>query len=345
MTQGDPERRASRSEPITRRVGVVVPARNAGQLLGECLAAIRAQTHRPVRIVISVAPSEDDTAAIAHQAADELVWVIENPSGDRASGINAALTHMADADCVAMVDAQARLAPDYLERALAALERHRADVAGGPMRPEGRTAIGQAMAVALQSPFGIGDSQFHFAGEPREVDSVYLGVYRARVFEIVGRYNAALLRTEDDDMNARIRAAGMRVWLDPTIRSTYFCRDSLAEIWQQYHGYGYWKVALASVRPDAVRPRHVVPAALVLTLVVGVALLAVPVWLLPVLVVGYAAGAVAAALASPAGSLRARLLFPVVVLVMHLAYGLGSLRGAVAWRSLQRRARGGRSDA
>ena len=333
-----------RSGSEAGRVAVIIPARNAAGLLTGCLATIRAQTLQPVRVVIAVAPSDDDTATVARQYADEFVHVVENPAGDRGSALNAALSLTTDADCVAMVDVQSRLAPDYIERALGALERHHADVAGGPMRPQGRTPIGQAMAVALRSPFGIGDSQFHFTGGPREVDSVYLGVYRTHVFDIVGRYNTALLRTEDDDMNARVRAAGLRIWLDPDIRSTYLCRDSLADIWRQFYGYGYWKVALATVRPDALRVRHFLPAAFVVAILGGVVVLPRVAWPLTALLGVYAAVAVSAAILAR-GPLRARCLFPLVAMVMHLAYGFGSLRGALAWRSLQRHASAGPSGA
>src|SRR5688500_17335782 len=124
------------------------------------------------------------------------------------------------------------------------------------------------MAAALRSPFGVGDSQFHFAGAARDVDSVYLGVYRADVLRRVGRYNVALLRTEDDDLNTRIRMAGFRIRLDPAIRSAYRCRETLGAIWRQYFGYGYWKVALATIRSGALRARHAVPAAFVVGLAV-----------------------------------------------------------------------------
>src|SRR5205823_5556409 len=136
--------------------------------------------------------------------------------------------------------------------------------------------------------FGSGGSQFHLDGEPREVESVYLGVYRARTFNRVGWYNPALLRTEDDDLNWRIRDAGLRIWLDPAIRSTYLCRDTLGGVWRQYHAYGLWKVALATLRPGAIHPRHLVPAAFVLALI-GAAVISLSWWwpALPLLLAVY----------------------------------------------------------
>jgi succinoglycan biosynthesis protein ExoA len=323
------------------RVGVLLPARNAGSLLLDCLAAVQRQTRAPDEVLVVVGPSADDTASVAHRLAGPTVHVLDNPAGDRGSAINVALA-ASNSDVVAIVDAQARIGPDYLERALAVMERIDAAVVGGPMRPVGRTPIGRAMAAALQSPFGIGDSQFHFAGTAREVESVYLGVYRASVFTSVGGYNPALLRTEDDDLNWRVRAAGLRIWLDPAIHSTYLCRDSLGAIWRQYHGYGYWKVALATMRPGAIRMRHLVPAVFVLALLGAMLVSIIASWpVLPLLVGAYVVAAVVAGAVTPADGLVARLLFPLVTLTMHVAYGTGTLRGLLAWSRLRSLVRDG----
>jgi succinoglycan biosynthesis protein ExoA len=317
------------------RVAVVLPVRDAESLLPDCLGTVTSQTRAPDEVFIVVGPSDDGSMALATRLAGPSYVVRDNPAGDRGSAINIALDETR-ADVVAMVDVRARLAPDYLETALMALEQHAADVVGGPMRPRGHSAIGRAMAMALQSPFGIGDSRFHFAGKAREVESVYLGVYRTRAFARVGRYSPVLLRTEDDDMNARIREAGFQIWLDPAIRSTYLCRESLAAVWRQYHGYGYWKVALAAARPGAIRLRHLAPAAFVLALLAA-AVTSVIWWspALPVVVVLYFLTGWTAALLAPGGGAVARLLFPFVTLTMHLAYGTGTLMGLLAWPRLR----------
>jgi succinoglycan biosynthesis protein ExoA len=323
------------------RVAVLIPARNAEKLLRECVAAVRGQTFPPDAVVIVVAPSDDGTEREAELLAGGVTRVLDNPAGDRASGLNLALDDV-DADLVAMVDAQATLAPDYLEAAVRVLSDSAVAVAGGPMRPQGRSPVGRAMAVALRSPFGVGDSQFHFAGAARDVDSVYLGVYRADVLRRVGRYNVALLRTEDDDLNTRIRMAGFRIRLDPAIRSAYRCRETLGAIWRQYFGYGYWKVALATIRSGALRPRHAVPAAFVVGLAVT-SFLALAGWWLPLAIIGGAwlALAVAAAVVAPADGPDARLLFPVVALTMHVAYGIGTLAAITSLRRLRAIVRAG----
>jgi cellulose synthase/poly-beta-1,6-N-acetylglucosamine synthase-like glycosyltransferase len=320
------------------RIEVIVPARNAGHLLADCLATIDAQTVRPTKVHLSVAPSLDDTAVLAATLAadDPAVVVHENAAGDRASGLNLALAALADdTEAVAMVDAQSRLAPDYLERAAEVLTSTGAAVVGGPMRPVGLTEVGRGVAAALTSPAGVGDSSFHFEGEARDADSVYLGIYRRAVFDDVGPYDPTLLRTEDDDLNARIRARGGRIRLDPAIRSTYLGRQTLPALFRQYQGYGHSKVALAAVRPDAIRPRHLVPASLVAAFVAaGIVSL---VWwrpALPLLAAVYALPLLVVAMLTRGLSTTSRLAMAGALAAMHWGYGLGSWQAILArvWR-------------
>ena len=323
------------------KVAVVVPVRDGAATLRDCLRAIHLQTRPPDELWIVVGPSSDGTMEIAAEIGGDEATVLPNPAGDRGSALNLAI-FKSSADVFAFVDAQAVVEPRYLESVLAVLESSGASCVGGPMRPLGRNAIGQALAAALTSPFGIGDSQFHYVGAASDVESVYLGAYRAEVIRSIGGYNERLLRTEDDDLNARLREAGHRIHLDPTIGSTYLCRTDLGAIWRQYAGYGYWKVALATVRPDAIRPRHLVPAVFVTGLAVSVvAFIAGRPWALRLAAAAYAVTGLAFAARDPSLGVRARVLFPLVTLAMHAGYGVGSLRAILDWRRLASAARAG----
>jgi glycosyltransferase involved in cell wall biosynthesis len=318
------------------RVDVIIPARDAAALIPDCLQSVEAQTHPPGAILVVVGPSRDGSLEVARAAAalDPRIRVSENPPGDRASALNIALDALdPDVEAVAMVDAQSRLAPDYIERSEHVLAKTGAAVVGGPMRPVGRGIFGRAIAAALSSPIGVGDSSFHFEGQARDVDSVYLGVYRRSALDAAGRYDPTLLRTEDDDMNARIRAAGGRIHLDPAIRSTYLGRQTLSALFRQYLGYGHWKVALAAKRPDAIRPRHLVPALFVAALV-GAGLVSVQVWppALPLFVLAYFLALAMVGLFTAHVPLASRLVFPVAVATMHVGYGLGSWQAILLGR-------------
>ena len=148
-----------------------------------------------------------------------------------------------------------------------------------------------------------------------------------------GSYDPRLLRTEDDDMNARIRATGGRIRLDPSIRSTYIGRQTLGALFRQYHGYGYWKVALAAKRRDAIRARHLVPAAFVLALALAAAVSLVA-WppALPLLIALYLAVLALVGLAMVKLPLQSRLLFPLAAAAMHLGYGIGTWQALLQGR-------------
>ena len=88
------------------KIAVVIPVRNAERLLRDCVGAIRGQTYPPDAVVIVVAPSDDATQREADLLAGGVTRVLDNPAGDRASGLNRAIDEV-DADLIAMVDAQA----------------------------------------------------------------------------------------------------------------------------------------------------------------------------------------------------------------------------------------------
>jgi len=296
-----------------------------------------AQTRPPDAVIIVVGPSSDGTRAVAAKLAANFGGgkVLDNPAGDRASGLNLALA-VIDAGTVALVDAQVLLDNRYLENGLAALAESGAGVVGGPMKAVGRSVVGRAIAAALGSRVGIGNRRFVPGGDAGPVDAVNLGIYRRSTFAAVGGFNTGLLRTEDDDMFARMRAGGIAIWFDPSIRSIYFCRDSIPRLAHQFFGYGYWKVALATIRHKALAPRHLAPAGLVMLVLTSVLTTlvrwrpAVLITLIPYMLALMASGMRSVHLRWPE-----RLLVPIAIGTMHISYGAGSIIGVVRWKKLR----------
>src|SRR5690606_677743 len=142
-----------------------------------------------------------------------------------------------------------------------------ADVAGGPIETRGHGAIGRAIALAMSSRFGIGDTAFRDpSASLQETDSVPYGAYRRSVFERVGNLAEDIDRGEDDEFNYRVRDAGGRIVLSPEIRSTYYCRDTFPALARQYWNYGIAKAEVLRRHPGRLRARHLVPSALVAAL-------------------------------------------------------------------------------
>jgi cellulose synthase/poly-beta-1,6-N-acetylglucosamine synthase-like glycosyltransferase len=128
-----------RPRPAVRhagRVAVVVPAHDEALLIADTVAALRAQTFARERfeVVVVADNCSDDTAAIAARAGAR---VLERTDPER-RGKGYALRHAMQAllaepqppDAIAVVDADTRPDPDFLERVVAAYEAG-ADAAQG----------------------------------------------------------------------------------------------------------------------------------------------------------------------------------------------------------------------
>jgi hypothetical protein len=184
----------------------------------------------------------------------------------------------------------------------------------------------------------VGASGFRTAaGEtaPRPADAIFNGCWRREVFDRVGLFNEQLQRSQDIEFSARIRAAGGRLVLLPAIESRYYISGELLPFWRQSWTNGVW--ALLPARYLGRLPvglRHLAPLAFVLTLVAaGVAAMAAPgwAWLPEAVVAAYLAANLAASIevAWKERNPALAVLAPVAFASLHLAYGAGSLWGAL----------------
>lgn len=318
-------------------VSVVIAVRNEADAVVPCLDAIAAQTYPRVEVLVVDGESADGTAARLRTwsaVTGRVVTVLRNPRGDTPSSFNLGI-RWARGSLILILGARARLAPDFLAEAVAALAHTGADAVGGVVRtrPGGETAIARAIALAQRSPFGVGDARYRYAAAAGEVDTINYGVYRREVFERIGLFDESLQWVEDDELNYRLRDSGGRLVLDPRMEVDYLARPSLGALWRQRFNWGQAKPRVARRLPRQMRLRHIIPAAFVLGLTFGLS-----VWplggfaRLPLALIAgaYAAGSSVATvrLGHRQGWRPEFALVPLAFLTMHLAYGLGTLAGA-----------------
>lgn len=308
----------------------VLAVRNEEADLATTVASIRGQTGGTGPIAIAVAPSDDDTWGIAQVLAadDPQVSVVDNPAGWVSHGLNRAIA-ATDAEFVVRVDGHCILPPNYTSLAVEALDRTDADVVGGIQSAEGAVGAQQAVAVAMSSRLGVGNSRFHYGGAEGPSDTVYLGVFRRSALVRVNGFDETLLRNQDYELNWRIRDTGGLVWLVPSMVVTYRPRPSLGALASQYRQYGTWKRVMLGRHPRSLKARQLVAPAMVVGVTATTAYAAwieQARWLLPGAAYGAAvvAGGLAAGRGTPAAS---RIRVPAALAVMHWAWGLGFLFG------------------
>ena len=209
-----------------------------------------------VQVVVADGMSDDGTRAVVDELARahprHTVEIVDNPGRIVPTGFNAALAR-ARGEVIVRVDGHTIIAPDYVAECVAALASSGADNVGGRMDAVGSGPVGEAIAIATSSPFGVGNSHFHYAHGQRWVDTVYLGAWPREVFGRIGSFDPEMVRNQDDEFNYRLTSAGGRILLTDRIRSRYFSRASLRTVFRQYRQYGTWKVRVLQKHPRRMR--------------------------------------------------------------------------------------------
>jgi glycosyltransferase involved in cell wall biosynthesis len=258
--------------------------------------------------------------------------IVDNPARWVSHALNLCI-RAARGDLIVRVDCHSRYPRDYLRRCVTAAEETGADNVGGVFVARGRTPTERAVACAMDSPFGGIHWTRHASPDRVEVDTVPYGAFRPEAFHRAGLFDESLVRNQDDEFNLRLRLAGGRIVLDPSIRIFYTPRGSLARVWRQYYQYGLWKIPVMRKHGRVLSARSLAPAAFVCSLVALAALapwFGPAAWLLAGQVGAYSAGALGFGVAALRRRGEPWRLLPRVLAVFptfHLAYGVGMLAG------------------
>ena len=327
------------------RVTVVIPARNEREAIRHCLDSIQRQTETRLQIVVVDGSSDDGTQEAVKEIAaeDPRVELIDNPHRTVPYALNLALA-AARADLLVRVDAHATVPPEYVARAADLLESGDWGGVGGVKRGVGVTHAGKAISAAMASPFGVGGSTYHYGTRRKEVEHVPFGAYPVHVAREVGGWGEEFTVNQDFEFDHRVRAAGYPILFDPSLVIDWECRQSIRDLFKQYQRYGKGKVKVALRHPDSVKPRHLIPPALVLYSVgaVGVSLLSGRGLRGATIALGPYVAALLLASARSSSSVDdpvARSYLPLAFASMHVGWGIGfwqGLGGELASRRVRR---------
>jgi hypothetical protein len=223
------------------------------------------------------------------------------------------------------MDAHSTVGPEYVGAAVARLREGRWGGVGGRKDGTGSTPAGRAIAAALSSRFGVGGSVYHHGDTEQEVDHIPFGAYPTDLVRQLGGWDERLVANEDFEFDHRLRSTGAVLLFDPSIRIAWKSKQSVGELYRQYHRYGRGKVDVARLHPRSLRLRHLLPPLLVPYLAAAAATGLRRPGAAAVMVAPYAAAVAAASVQTARGLAdpRARRLVPAAFLAMHLGWGLG----------------------
>ena len=319
-------------------ISICVVALNEEGYIRSLLADILNQDfpHEQTEIVLIDSGSSDNTKAImedfANDHRDEYIGVkvLDNPKGIQSAGWNVAIKSFS-CDALIRIDAHTSIPSDFVSKNVNNLVS--GEFVSGGKRPcliEEKTPWKETLLDAENSLFGSGIAVSRHSNEKRYVKSMFHAAYKREVFESVGLFNEALLRTEDNEMHYRIRKHGYKLLYDPSIVSYQYARNSLRKMIKQKYLNGYWIGLTSLICPKCLSLYHFAPFVFVSCLAASVVSAFFNVWIPLAALLGlYLLFAVS-------NSILARLkkqfnptsfFLPILFFILHFSYGVGTFVG------------------
>lgn len=242
-------------------VSIIIPVLNEERYISECLDSLIAQSYPTelMEIIIVDGCSADKTVEICKNYIFKAnIRILTNKNKKTTYGLNIGIDN-AVGKYIIRIDAHAKYNWDYVKKCVFYLDTMDIDNVGGVAETRGKGKIGNAIAHMVSSKFGVGGSAFRTNGESGYVDTVPFGAFRRELFDKIGKFNHNLPRSEDNDINARIRDAGGKIWLANDIHFIYYCRDTIKGILKMALQNGNALFRTLKENPKAMSIRHFIP--------------------------------------------------------------------------------------
>jgi glycosyltransferase involved in cell wall biosynthesis len=318
-------------------VSLVIIALNEEKSLPKLLQDIQSQTfeHDKIEIILVDGMSEDRTRSIMEDFAQTYdfydIICQNNPKIIQASGWNTGIQH-STGKVIIRLDAHARLPEDFIEKCIAYIKQGH-DICGGKVKnyvPE-KTKWSLVVNMAEDSMFGGSIAAFRHKDEAGYVDTLAFAACKREIFEKIGSFNEKLLRTEDNEMHYRMRKAGYKFYYTPDIMSYRETRPTFKKLLRQKYLNGYWVGLTVKICPKCFSIYHFVPLMFVLGIVGTTICSCMGLWQLAAVMWGLyglfdVVMSVASCFAGAEKSIYC-LMLPILFLVLHVGYGLGTLKG------------------
>lgn len=320
-------------------VSVICPIYNEEKYITKCIESVLEQDYptEDLEILFVDGLSTDKTRKIVSDYATRYnqIRLLDNPHRIVPYAMNIGIK-AAKGDIIIRLDGHVEYPTNYISKCVHYLMTlPNAENVGGVCQtlPCNERNISQAIAIALSTGFGMGNSSFRIGStEIRKVDTVPFGCFRKSLFERIGYYDNELVRNQDDELNGRIIKNGGTIYLIPEIKTKYFSRDKICKIRRMFYQYGLYKPLVNKKLGSPATARQFVPLLFLLGIVLGGILSVFSIYIMytyfAVLALYLAIGLfIGCKYAVKYRRPMLTLLMPYVFANVHLSYGYGYLRG------------------
>ena len=321
------------------KVSFIVVAYNAGSKLENLLEDLKKQdyNHNDIEIILVDSNSSDNTKDIMMKFKEinktfSKVLVLDNPKKILPCGWNIAL-EASTGDLILRVDAHSSLPNDFISKNVNRIDMG-AKIVGGHRISiiDENNAWQKTLLIAEKSIFGSGIATYRRKEREEYVSTLAHAAYSREVFKKVGGYDERLARTEDNEIHYRMKKAGYKFLLDPTIKSYHHARNSLSKMIKQKYLNGYWIGLTMGISPKCFSIYHFVPLVFVLALIFSIIFAFVFSGIPLILLLGaYFTFNILNTIFSIISEKKHLdyLLLPFIFFLLHLSYGWGTLYGLI----------------
>ena len=317
------------------KVSIIITARNEEKYLPMLFEDILNQTFplQNIEVVLMDSNSTDNTRLVMEEFKknNEIlsVQIVTNERQIQAAGFNEGVKH-ATGDVVLKIDAHSRIPADFVQKNVDEILAG-AYVCGGnrPTVVDSDGDFSKTLHIVEESALGSSIANYRKSNVKRKVNSIFHGMYRKEVFEKVGLADERLLRTEDNEFHYRVRKAGYDIIFNPEIESYQYIRPTFTKMIQQKFANGYWIGLTSHVCRDCLSLFHFGPGVFVSTLLVLMMLTPISFAPLLTLVALYLLAVLGLSVfeISKQKYNHTLLLIPFIMIAVHFAYGIGTIKG------------------
>jgi len=253
-------------------VTIIVPCRNEEKFIAKCLDSVLQQNYPQEKIEVFAidGQSEDKTREVIKKYTEKynFIKLLDNPKKITPAGLNIGIIN-AKGEMIIIMGSHAKYEKKYISKCVNTIKEYGADNVGGVLktRPSKNTLIAKTIARCLSNIFGVGSSHFRKGlNKITEVDSLFGGCYRKKVFIKIGLFNEKLIRSQDMELSVRLKKAGGKILLNPEIVSYYYPKSTLKDFFKHNFTDGIWAIYPFKITGVPLKIRHMIPLFFILSL-------------------------------------------------------------------------------
>lgn len=321
-------------------VSLIIPLRNEKKYIKSLFNSIFKQNYSSFELLLIDGLSNDGTKEYIKNIINKhkFIKLFNNPHKSVPYALNIGIKN-AKGDIIIRLDAHAEYPANYISTLVYYLQKLNADNVGGVWEtiPANNSLKAKSIALALSSSFGVGNAIYRInssSAEFLEVDTVPFGCYKREIFERIGYFDEQLTRNQDNEFNERLKNAGGKIYLIPSLKIKYYARENYSKLYKMFYQYGYFGPLVDIKLGRPTRLRRYIPTIFVLALFFSPfgGLIFMPLlylWIFVIVIYTISSLIFATFECFTRNSLK---LIPYVMwayFVSHVSYGLGYIKGFI----------------